>query len=153
AYRAAGLELQKTAVESLLQNAPELAAAWRETLGLLASGWVVEAVNTYQNSRTTSFGPVMERDDFGNIFWTNRRMGGSGAVVPIEPVDLLKSQPGTQWAALLGDALRPHFLTVSAQLWLKVNEHDKAFPFIEQLASVNARKAKELAEEFLRVWM
>ncbi|MCB9879128.1 MAG: hypothetical protein H6835_16150 [Planctomycetes bacterium] len=152
-YRSAGLELQKTAVESLLTNAPELADAWRETLGLLAAGWVVEATNTYQNSRTTSFGPVMERDDFGNIFWTNRRMGGGGAVSPIEPVDLLKSQPGAQWAALLGEALRPHFLTVSAQLWLKVNEHDKAFPFIEQLAAVNPRKAKELAEEFLRVWM
>ena len=57
--RSAGLELQKTAVESLLTNAPELADAWRETLGLLAAGWVVEATNTYQNSRTTSFGPVM----------------------------------------------------------------------------------------------
>ncbi|MEZ6035858.1 MAG: hypothetical protein R3F29_00155 [Planctomycetota bacterium] len=152
-YRSAGLELQKTAVESLLENAPELADSWRETLGLLAAGWVVEATNTYQNSRTTSYGPVMERDDFGNIFWTNRRMGGGGQVAPIEPVDLLKSQPGAQWASLLGDALRPHFLTVSAQLWLKVNEYDKAFPFIEQLAAVNPRKAKELAEEFLRVWM
>jgi hypothetical protein len=42
--------------------------------------------------------------------------------------------------------------TVSAQLFLKVNEAEKAFPYIEQLATVNPRKAKDLANEFLRVW-
>ena len=35
---------------------------------------------------------------------------------------------------------------------LKVNEEEKAFPYIERLAQTNPRKAKELAEEFVRVW-
>jgi hypothetical protein len=39
-----------------------------------------------------------------------------------------------------------------AQLYLKVNEETKAFPFIEALAGANAPKAKELAQEFLTVW-
>ena len=55
--------------------------------------------------------------------------------------------------AMLNDELVPHFVTVSAQLFLKVNEAEKAFPFIERLAEVNPRKAKDLANEFLRVWM
>ena len=35
---------------------------------------------------------------------------------------------------------------------MKVNEEDEAFPFIERLAGTNPRTAKELAEEFVRVW-
>jgi hypothetical protein len=54
--------------------------------------------------------------------------------------------------ALLPEALQPHFATVSAQLYLKVNEPEKAFPFIEQLGASNQRLCKELANEFLRVW-
>jgi hypothetical protein len=153
AYRANGLRLQKTAVDALLQTAPQLAEQWRPTLGLLASGWIVEAAYSYTNSKTDTFGPVMERDEFGNIFWTNRRMGGGGQVVAVEPADLVEAQPGPRWAELLDDALEPHFATVSAQLFLKVNEAEKAFPFIETLATTNARKAKELTSEFLRVWM
>lgn len=152
-YRTAGLELQKSAVDALLEKAPQLAEEWRPTLGLLASGWIVEASYSYQFSQATSFGPVMERDDFGNIFWSNRRRGGGGQIQALEPADVLKSQPGKTWAALLDESLRPHFAAVSAQLWLKVNEYDKAFPFIEQLAAINPRKAKDLAHEFLRVWM
>lgn len=152
-FRAAGLQLQKTAVEALLQTAPQLAAAWRPTLGLLAAGWIVEASHSYAHSQSDSLGPVMERDEFGNLFWTTRRRGGGGQIAAVEPADLLAAQPGAAWAAQLDDALRPHFATVSAQLLLKVNEEERAFPFIEQLATTNPRKAKELADEFLRVWM
>ena len=79
-------------------------------------------------------------------------MGGGGQVTAIEPADLLEAQPSERWASILSAELRPHFTTVSAQLWLKVNEYEKAFPYIERLASTNGRKAKELADEFLRVW-
>jgi len=151
-YRAAGLRLQKTAVEALLETAPKLADTWRPTLELMAAGWVQEAAYSNQNSKTSSYGSFMERDSFGNVYWSKRRRGGGGQVATIEPEDLLKSQPSERWASILGADLRPHFTTVSAQLWLKVNEYEKAFPYIERLASTNGRKAKELADEFLRVW-
>jgi len=152
-FRATGLQLQKTAVEALLKVAPQLAEQWRPTLGLLASGWILEASWSYTNSQSDTFGPVMQRDDYGNLFYGSMRRGGQGQVAPVEPVDLLQSLPGPQWVALLSDALRPHFTTVVAQLYLKVNEPEKSFPFIEELAATNARKAKDLAHEFLRVWM
>ena len=151
-YRSLGLQLQKGAVEALLKVAPQLAEKWRPTLGLLASGWIVEAAWSYQNSQTDSMGPVMQRDEYGNIFWGSMRRGGGGQVQAVEPADLALSQPGPEWAALLEPALQPHFAAVSAQLFLKVNEGEKAFPYIEQLATVNPRKAKDLANEFLRVW-
>lgn len=151
-FRATGLRLQKTAVEALLATAPELAEQWRPTLGLLASGWIQEAAHSNRYSKTSSYGSFMERDAYGNVYWVNRRMGGGGQVRTVEPADLLEAQPGERWASLLDDALRPHFVTVSAQLWLKVNEYERAFPYIEELAATNPRKAKELANEFLRVW-
>ena len=151
-YRAAGLKLQKTAVEALLDTAPELADEWRPTLQLLAGGWVQEASYSNKFSKTSSVGSYMKRDSYGNVYWSSRRMGGGGQVTAIEPSDLLDSQPSDRWASLLGDDMRPNFTTVSAQLWLKVNEYEKAFPYIERLASTNGRKAKELADEFLRVW-
>jgi len=152
AYRAAGLKLQKTAVEALLRVAPELAEKWRPTLSVLAQGWVQEAAHTKMYSKTTSVGSYMERDMYGNIFYRNRSMGGGGRVRAIEPDDVMQAQPSAKWASLLSEELRPHFTAVSAQIWLKVNDYSKAFPYIEGLASVNPRKAKDLANEFLRVW-
>jgi hypothetical protein len=152
AYRTAGLQLQKTAVEALLRVAPELAEKWRPTLGLLASGWIHEAAHSNRFSKTTSSGSYMERDIYGNIFYRSNRSGGGGQVQVIEPADLLEAQPSQQWASLLSEEVLPHFTTLSAQLWLKLNEYEKAYPYIEQLASSNPRKAKELANEFLVVW-
>lgn len=151
-YRSQGLQLQKTAIDALLETAPQLGAQWQSTLGVLAAGWIGEAAYSYQNSQSDSMGPMLQRDEYGNIFYGSMRRGGGGQVLAIEPADLLKAQPGPKWTALLDDALKPHFATTAAQLHLKVNEPEKAFPFIEQLATVNPRKAKDLAEEFLRVW-
>ncbi|MCR9244719.1 MAG: hypothetical protein NXI31_06790 [bacterium] len=152
-YRSKVLKLQKVAVDALLESAPQLAEEWRPTLALLAAGWIVEASYTNQYSKTSRYGPMMQRDSFGNIFWSSQRMGGGGQVSAVEPADMIEAQPGGAWVTMLNDELRPHFQAVSAQLFLKVQEDEKAFPFIEQLAEVNPRKAKDLADEFLRVWM
>ena len=151
-YRSKVLKLQKIAVDALLEAAPHLASEWRPSLALLAAGWIVEAQHSARHSKSTRYGPVMQRDAFGNIFWNNQRLGGGGQVQAVEPVDLIDAQPGADWVAMLDDELRPHFQTVSAQLFLKVNEAERAFPFIERLAEINPRKAKDLADEFLRVW-
>ena len=151
-YRSQGLQLQKAAVDALLDKAPQLAEQWRPTLGVLAAGWLNEAAYSYANSQSDSMGPVLQRDEYGNFFYGNMRRGGGGQVVAVEPADLVKAQPGPKWVAMLDEAIRPHLATTAAQLHLKVNEPEKAFPFIEQLAAVNPRKAKDLAEEFVRVW-
>jgi hypothetical protein len=41
---------------------------------------------------------------------------------------------------------------IFAQLLLKVGEETPAFPHIEELAATHPRPAKDLADEFLRVW-
>ena len=66
--------------------------------------------------------------------------------------EVLKDRPGDAWLALLDEGIKPRFSKVFAQLYLKVNEEEKAFPYIEGLSATHPRQAKELAEEFLRTW-
>ncbi|MGE3172135.1 MAG: hypothetical protein AB7O97_05865 [Planctomycetota bacterium] len=150
--RELGLRLQRAAVEALFAAAPDLADDWRPVLSLLASNWIAEAAWSYSNSRTTTMRPRLRRDAFGNLFYENRD-GPSGPFPALEPNQLLEARPSDRWISLLEDSLVPHLSTVTAQLYLKVNEDAEAFPFIERLAETNPRVAKELADEFLRVWM
>ena len=75
-----------------------------------------------------------------------------GMPMAVKVADLVKERPGDAWLAFVDEGIKPKFATVFAKLYLKVNEEDEAFPYIEQLARTNPRQAKELAEEFVRVW-
>ncbi|MBV9122062.1 MAG: hypothetical protein JO112_01720, partial [Planctomycetes bacterium] len=152
------VQLQKTAVEALLRATPARAADWRMTLTLLAGNWLREAELTYQFAPSSNSGPRMQRDPYGNIFYVNDN--GSGPMMPPQPnqpapiptSDILEARPGEAWLALVDDGLKPHLVTVFARLYLKAGEEEKAFPFIEQLAGSHPEPARELVNEFLRVW-
>ncbi len=157
--RLKALQLQKTAVEALLKSAPERAEAWRESLQLLALAWLSEAEFSHRFDQSTSLGPRMYRDPFGNMYFTNDGMMNPNMMAqqrnmprPITVADILDARPGDAWLGRLDPAIRPRFATVFSQLYLKVGEEDLAFPFIEQLAGAHPDQARELAEEFLRVW-
>ncbi len=70
-FRRKSLELQQTAVEALLKAAPEHAESWRRSLELLASAWRGEAEFSRMHDTSTSRGPIMQRDSFGNLFYVN----------------------------------------------------------------------------------
>ncbi len=154
------LQLQRTAVESLLEAAPERAAEWSEALTLLAVAWLAEAEHSQRFDRSTSIGPRMQRDPFGNIFF----LGDDGEPMMMQQQqqqnmpraiptgELLKERPGEPWLGRVEPALRPRFAEAYARLFLKVKEEDEAFPHVERLAADHPKKAGELAEEFLRVW-
>jgi len=155
-FRLNGLQLQTTAVEALLAAAGEQTETWQSTLDLLARNWLIEAEFSYQRDTSTSLGPSLQRDPFGNYFYHNggmvRSSGQRMRVQPIKTGELLEIKPSRQWLALLNDGLRPKFNMVFAQLFLKVSEENQAFPFIEQLASTHPDSAEDLVDEFLRVW-
>jgi hypothetical protein len=153
------LQLQKTAVEALLKAAPARARDWRDTVSLLASAWLKDADFTYQFA-PGSGSARMRRDRFGNIYWMNDDGMYPGMMMqqnpnqprPVAVVDMLKASPGEAWLAQVRDDLRPKLAMTLCQLHLKVEEETKAFPFIEQLALAHPRKARDLVNEFLRVW-
>ena len=146
------LELQHTAAESLLAAAPELAGQWSDEMDLLAGNWLCEANVTYQLDTSTSRGPRMQRDVYGNFFYFDGMQHGGNAAEAIATGKLLELRPGEAWLELVSDTLRPRLAMVFAQLLLKISEEAEAFPYIESLASSDPRTAKELVDEFLRVW-
>ncbi len=147
------LELQVTAAKALLAAAPERAQNWNKELSLLANNWLREALVTYQFDTSNSLGPKMQRDTYGNFYFYDQdyQMRGN-APTPLKPGEILELRPGDDWLALVEESLRPKYHMVFAQLYLKVGEEAKAFPYIESLAKVHPKPAKQLVDEFFRVW-
>jgi hypothetical protein len=160
-FRLKSLELQHNAVDALLDVAPDRADAWAESLQLLALAWLAEAEHSRQFDTSSSLGPRMMRDRFGNIFFSQpddeqmqmQMMGRNNNMPrPLRVADVLKTRPEAQWLGRVAPSLAPKFASVNAQLFLKVGEDAEAFPFIEQIAGSHPEQATDLAEEFLRVW-
>lgn len=149
------LELQSTATKALLAAAPQLADQWKRELEVLADAWLREAQFTYQNDESTSLGPRMERDFYGNYFYYDYYGGGrrGNMPTPLRTDKILDTRPSDDWLARLDPTLQPRFQMIFAQLLLKVGEEALAFPYIESLARTLPEQAEELVAEFLRVWI
>ncbi|MFT5284254.1 MAG: hypothetical protein ACI8TQ_000410 [Planctomycetota bacterium] len=152
--RLESLQLQTSATEALLAAAPERAAEWHATLNLLAGNWLQEAIHSYTFDKSTSRAPSVTRDPFGNVFYSGFNYNAMNRNIPtaLSTDELLLIRPSEQWLALVPAGMRPKFDMVTAQLLLKVNEESDAFPYIENLAKIHPKQAKELVHEFLRVW-
>ena len=152
------MRLQKTATEALLVAAPEKADQWAPMLDLLGMNWLRESALTIQLDQSTARGPAMQRDRYGNLFYIDDEMlemqnqAMRGEVAPITTADMLATKPNDSWLQRVRPSLRTKFDMVSAQLHLKVNEEEKAFPYIERLAQEYPRMAQELADSFLNTW-
>jgi hypothetical protein len=149
-FRQMTLQLQQNAVSALLKAAPERGSEWRTQLSLLADNWLREVQATLQFDQSSGYSPRMRRDRYGNFFYVEDNQGeNSQAIAAAAILDLTPSQG---WIEKLEAGMQPKFAMLTAQLWLKVQEEAKAFPFIEQLAKTHPAQAKDLADEFLRVW-
>ncbi|MCP4846741.1 MAG: hypothetical protein GY899_02200 [Verrucomicrobiaceae bacterium] len=150
------LTLQKTAVRALLESKEVQLKPWSKVLTLLALNWLGEGTLSYRYDTSKTLGPKMRWDRFGNMYYENpttaSKTVSSSTPAPIASGELLKVSPGEEWIALLEADLRPRFYTLYAQLYLKVNEPEKAFPYIEKISSSHPDAGKKLAEEFLRIW-
>ncbi|MBS0266393.1 MAG: hypothetical protein JSS02_30965, partial [Planctomycetes bacterium] len=151
------LRVQKRIVEALLDKTPERAAEWQDTVRVLAMSWLREAETSRQLDRSTAFGPRMRRDMYGNMFYFDEDGGmqfrqQNNQVQPIPSADILENSPSEKWLARLDDTLKPKFLTVHAQLYLKVSEDERAYPYIERLAASEPDAARDLVHEFIRTW-
>ena len=148
------LQIQNEAVNIMLESVGENAVQWKDTLSLLALSWLREAVVSYEDDSSTGLTPGMQRDIYGNIFYMEnpRNMQRGRGTTPISTGDLLEVRPSEKWLALIDPSLRSKFDSIFAQLYLKVGEENLAFPYIEALGPKYPELAKELVDEFLRVW-
>ncbi|MEQ1630901.1 MAG: hypothetical protein ABL997_00915, partial [Planctomycetota bacterium] len=149
-FRQLTLQLQQTAVAALLQAAPDRAAEWRTQLSILADNWLREATSAYQFDQSSGYYSSMRRDRYGNFFYYDESAESNGQTIKV--ADVLDLRPSDQWIAKLEAGMQPKFAMMTAQLWLKVQEEAKAFPYIQELAKTHPVQAKELVDEFVRVW-
>lgn len=162
ANRTRNLELQHAAVSQLFatklqSNSKWLDSNWQGILNLLAANWLQESLITQELSEDIQYGPNMRRDRYGNIYYGSSDDDDSpsmqmGMVSPIKVNKILETAPSGEWFEQIDASIRPQFTMALCRLWLKVNEDAKAFPYIEQLAATHPETARELADEFLRVW-
>jgi hypothetical protein len=99
----------------------------------------------------------MRTDQFGNMYYQQMEMmmhhgGDQNRPHPIPSAELLEQVPDGKWAAMLEPGVKVPLDVRHAGLLMKLNREDEAFPFIEKLAAEYPTRARELAEEFLRVW-
>lgn len=149
------LRLQSTAIEALVESSPEVADNWRDKLTLLANVWLREAQVSFQYDTSTTLRPAMQRDMYGNIFYYNSRQSVSRSSNQPEPIpvhEILKVKPSELWMKYVDEGLQPQMEKQLAQLLLKVNEEDEAFPYIERLAATHPQVADSLVSDFLRIW-
>ena len=150
------LELQATAVDALLKSAPDRAKEWADTLHLLALNWLSEAEYTRLRDQSYSGEPNLRFDRYGNMYYDNNRYGNNGqqgqSKQPIATGDILENTPSAEWMKFVASSMQPKFSMILAQLHLKIKEDEKAFPFIEAIATTHPEQALELAHEFLDIW-
>ena len=151
------LRLQNGAVEKLLKISPELADQWSDALTLLANNWLKEADISVQYGSSNSGGGYWSYDNYGNSYFVSddqysRRYGRRDQPQPIRIGDVLEIAPGEEWRKRVRPTLKTQMQGLFAKLHLHVNEEDKAFPWIEKVAGQNPKVAKELVQEFLKIW-
>ncbi|MEC8907145.1 MAG: hypothetical protein VX407_08350, partial [Verrucomicrobiota bacterium] len=150
------LTLQKTATESLLKISKIKLNEWSEILNILALNWLSEASYSYQRDASKTISPRMRWDQYGNMYYENPKVNSmatsSNVPGPIASGELLKVRPNENWIRQIDTDLQPQFSTLYAQLYLKVNEPEEAFPYIQKVSTNYPKTGKRLAEEFLRVW-
>ena len=130
-------------------KAPKLAKEWSSSLALLAEAWLREAEFSYHYDFSTSLGPRMYYDPYGNSYYSNydpfspeMMARQRGLPMAVKVADLVKQRPDDAWTAFVDQGIKPKFATVFAKLYLKVNEEDEAFPYIEQLCATNPARPR-----------
>lgn len=158
--RARNLELQHAAVEEFFAANTEVDSSWKGILSLLANNWLQEASVSHRYSEDESYDEGMRRDRYGNIYYSDlmedsyggEGYGGYSEIAAVKVSKVLETAPTDGWLAAVDSSMQPQFTLVRCRLWLKINEDAKAFPLIEELARTHPAEARELANDFLRVW-
>jgi len=151
------LKFQNLTAEALLKYAPEQAELWARSLDLLALNWLDEADFSRDRDRSEDNEPERRRDRYGNTYYAEDeerryKRPDNKTPEPIKTKSLLEIAPDDAWQKLLDPSLQPRFDKLLAQLHLKVEVEEEAFPYIERLAATHPEEALELADEFVRVW-
>jgi hypothetical protein len=155
-FRLEQLKLQTAAVAALTSNEKIDLKPWQEILTLYLRNWNAEAERSYRLDTSNSMRPQAQVDAYGNLFYSRYKppvQQSSSRTIPAIPSgDLLRTRPSEQWLAQVDSTVRLENIILSAKLFLKVKEEEKAFPILKKLAKIKPDESKELVREMIRVW-
>jgi hypothetical protein len=153
--RRKNLELQRRVVDALLAVTSGGTNRWDSALNVLALGWMQEA--EYSKNRPMQRRPTMypEFDPYGNqIYFDGMQQNYQDPnQLPAIPIDqLLPTAPADAWLAALEKSVLPRMRILLAELHLKIDEDQKALPYLEAVAADQPKAALSLANDLLRGW-
>ncbi len=158
ADRTEWLRLQSKALEALLEKNPEEAVALQPVITLLTMNWLRESQASLENAPIAGGQAYMQLDMYGNYYWQDpnemQRINqqNNGGLMPIPFRDLIEMRPTERWTVAIDGSLQLAIPRMLANLYLKSNDEDKAFPFIESIAARDPKSAQQLVDEFLSTW-
>jgi len=154
-FRLQQTRLQSNAAEAVLANKDIDLKQWKSLFTIYALNWIFEADLSARLDKSTSMRPQAQYDPWGNRFYTQRShttVSSREKAAPIPIGDLLDIVPSERWIASVDDSVRLALLEKIPGLFLKVKEHQKAFPYIRQVAVERPEKAKNLVKNLINVW-
>ena len=152
------LTLQNEAVERLIELAPDKLEPWSPALTLLANNWLAEARTTLDHSKEGGGNSYMNIDMYGNYYWVdedqyNRRWSGQAQPTPISINHILQIIPTKEWQTQISESLISKMRLSTAELKIRGNREDEAFPDIEAIAADDPQQGEQLIEKFLKSWI
>jgi hypothetical protein len=161
--RRKNLELQRRAVDELLGVVGTNTEAWKEALNVMALVWLQEAERSklrYQPPRQMQQQQIIDYDPYGNPIYS---YGGYNPYSPPPPSNpnepppisidkVLPTVPGEAWLVVVDKSVLLKTHALMAELHLKLEQEERALPWIEALAADQPKVALNLANETLRTW-
>ena len=148
-------KLQYSAVEALLETEGLNLSDWQEIFTIYALNWLEEADLSNRLDTSVSRRPELQSDRYGNSFYMPRQYQqnrNSKEPNPIPTGELIELTPPEKWLSNVDETVRLQLLELIPTLLLKVKEHEKAFPLIENLASEKPEAAERLVRNMISVW-
>ncbi|MGJ8723746.1 MAG: hypothetical protein ACSHYB_04235 [Roseibacillus sp.] len=154
-FRLQQAKLQKSAAEALLATDGIDLPEWKEIFTIYALNWLKEADLTQRLDRSDSMRPQMQYDNYGNRYYGSRQYSQNNnreQPNPIPAGDIIEVAPSDKWIAAVDETVQLQLIEKIPRLFLKVKEHQKAFPFIKQLSTHKPDTAEGLVRNLIDVW-
>jgi hypothetical protein len=159
--RRRNLDLQRRVVDELLAAAGPQTDSWQPALTVVALGWLQEADRAKARLRPRTMNQqIVDFDAFGNPIYSYYSPYDSpgypgapqadGQALTIDQV--LPAAPGETWLAAMEKSVALRVRATMADLHIKLEQEEKALPWIESLAADQPKAAVTLANDLLKSW-
>jgi len=159
--RRRNLELQRRVVDELLAAIGSRTDLWQPALTVVALGWLQEADRAKARHRPRTMNQqIIDFDAFGNPIYSyspydvpmysTSSSQPDGQALTIDQV--MPAAPGEAWLGAMEKSVALRVRGMMADLQIRLEQEEKALPWIESLAADQPKAALTLANDLLKSW-